>query len=43
MTSRFVASDDESVEGWPISCHGSVKGSFRVAVTGVCMPQAQYF
>ena len=45
VMSMFEASDAESVEGLQISCHGSVtlQGSFRVAVTGVCMLRLNFF
>ena len=45
VMSMFEASDAESVEGLQISCHGSVtlQGSFRVAVTGLCMPRLNFF
>ena len=45
VMSMFEASDAESVEGLPISCHGSVtlQGSFRVAVTGLRMPRLNFF
>ena len=41
----FEASDAESVEGLQNSCHGSVtlQRSFRVAVTGICMPRLNFF
>ena len=42
--SMFEASDAESVEGLQISCHGNVtlRGSVRVAVTGVRMPRPNF-
>ena len=43
--SMFEASDAESVGGWQISCHGgaTLQGSFRVAVTGLCMLRLNFF
>ena len=45
VMSMFEASDAESVEGLQISCYGNVTlwGSFRVAVTGVCLPRPSFF
>ena len=44
VMSMFEGSDAESLEGLQISCHGSVtlQGSFRVAVTGLCMPRLNF-
>ena len=43
--SMFEASGAESAEGLQISYHGSVtlRGAFRVAVTGVRMPRLNFF
>ena len=43
--SMFEVSGAESVEGLQFSCYGNVtlKGSFRVAITGVRMPRLNCF
>ena len=43
--SMFEVSDAESVERLQISCcrHVPLRGSFRVAVTGVRMPRPNFF
>ena len=45
VMSMFEVSDAESVEGLQISSHGSValQWSFRVAITGFCMPRLNFF
>ena len=45
LFSMFEASDAESVQGLQISCYGHVtlRGSFRVAITGVRMPRRNFF